>query len=257
MDLFTAVITGVLQGIFEWLPISSQGNIMAYLLALFESSPEEALKIAVLLHTGTLLAAIVYFRKELGQILECKTKADKELARFILFATLATAITAVPLYFALKQFLALGVAYVILAIAVLLAATGLLQLKRKVGKKMRLTDRNALLAGLAQGLSVLPGISRSGVTTSALLFTDANPEQAFRLSFIMSIPAVLVAELAFGLAEGVYLEGFAAVSIIIAFIMGLASMDILIRAARRINFSYFCFALAALYLAVFAVMALV
>lgn len=254
MDLFTAIIAGLLQGIFEWLPISSQGNIMGVFLTFFQTSPEEALKIAILLHTGTLLAAIVYFRKELGQILEYNTKKDKELARFIVLATLATAITAVPLYFVLKQFLSFGVAYVLLAIALLLIVTGFLQLKKKKGKKMKLTDRSALIAGLAQGLSVLPGISRSGVTTSALLFTDATPEQAFRLSFIMSIPAVLIAEIAFGLAEGVYLEGFALVSIVVAFIVGLLSMNVLIKFARKINFSYFCFALAALYIIIFAAM---
>ena len=258
MELFTAIIAGLLQGIFEWLPISSQGNIMAFLMSFFSMSPTDALKIAVLLHSGTLLAAILYFRKEIGQILSLRTKKNQELARFFLIATLSTAITAIPMYFLLKfalsETLGLTVPYLLLAIAVMLVVTGFLQLNKKHGKEMKLTDKNALIAGLAQGFSVLPGISRSGTTTAALLFTGANPAQAFRLSFIMSIPAVLLAELAFGFSEGIYFEEFAFVAVIVAFLVGLASIDLFIKVAKRINFSYFCFALALLYVLIFVSM---
>jgi undecaprenyl-diphosphatase len=255
MDLITAIIAGLLQGIFEWLPISSQGNIMAFLMSLFNTSPQDALKIAVLLHSGTLLAAIVYFRKELLKIISMKTKQDKELARFFIIATLSTAITAIPAYLFLKFIISdsLGVTipYFILLIAILLVITGVLQLRKKVGLEMKLTSRNAIIAGLAQGFSVLPGISRSGITTSALLFTEANPEQAFKLSFIMSVPAVLLAELAFGLSEGIYFEGFAFIAVIISFIVGLATIDLLLKFSKKINFSYFCFGLGLLYVIIF------
>jgi undecaprenyl-diphosphatase len=259
MDLLASIISGLLQGIFEWLPISSQGNIMAFLLSFFSMAPMDALKISVLLHSGTLMAAIIYFRKEFTQILSMCTREDKEFARFFIVATLSTAITAVPLYFLLKfalsETIGLTIPYLLFAIALMLIFTGFVQLnKKKAGlqsHEMKLTDKNALIAGLAQGFSVLPGISRSGTTAAALLFTNANPEQAFKLSFMMSIPAVLFAQIAFGFSEGIYLEGFALVSVLVAFIIGLVSIDFFIKIARKINFSYFCFFLALIYIIIF------
>jgi undecaprenyl-diphosphatase len=253
MELFTAIFAGLMQGIFEWLPISSQGNIMAFLMSIFSMSPEDSLKIVVLLHSGTLLAAIIYFRKELAQILSFKTNEDKSLARFFLIATLATAITAIPMYLLLKFALSeigLTIPYFLLAIAILLIFTGFIQLNKKLGTEMKLSNKNAIITGLAQGFSVLPGISRSGITTTALLFNNANPEQAFKLSFLMSIPAVFLAEICFGLLEGVYFEGYAFVALIVAFIVEFLSIGFFIKMARKINFSYFCFALALLYIVI-------
>ena len=83
MDFITAIVLGLLQGIFEWLPISSQGNILG-ILVWFGSNPKVALQLAVMLHAGTLLSAIVYFRKELREMLLPKqnvseTKKKKNL----------------------------------------------------------------------------------------------------------------------------------------------------------------------------------
>ncbi len=248
MDLLTGIIAGILQGIFEWLPISSQGNIMAALFLFFKSNPQEALQIAVMLHIGTLLAAIIYFRKEIIEMLKLK---DKALSKFILVATVATAITAIPSYLVLESFLGTGVAIVLLVIAFLLIATGIIQLKRKHIGDGKLSMLNAVLTGLGQGFSVLPGVSRSGTTTSVLLFRGFSPEKAFRISFIMSIPAVFLAEVGFGVIKGFLINQTAIIAMIIAFVVGLISMDFFIKAAKKINFSVFCFVIATIYIIAF------
>lgn len=248
MDFLSAIIFGFLQGIFEWLPISSQGNILG-ILSFLGANPQEALKIAIFLHIGTLLAAILYFKCEIKQILKWQKKEDKELGKFVIISTIATGVTAIPSYLILEELLGYGVAFALILLAILLIITGLLQLKKKNSKgSNELSLKNSILAGLGQGFSVLPGISRSGITTSVLLFRNFDPQEAFRISFLMSIPAVLFAEVGYGLLKGFIFSQWAIVSLIVAFVVGFFSMDLLIKFARKINFAYFCFALAVIYL---------
>jgi len=246
MDLITAIIAGLLQGIFEWLPISSQGNILG-IFTLLGSDPKLALQLAVMLHIGTLLSAIVYFRKEIKEMLQVKDEESKSLLKFILIATIATVVTAIPSFLILEEFLGTGVALVLLLLAILLVITGLIQLMKKKMGNGELTTKNAILVGLGQGFAVLPGVSRSGTTTAVLLFRGFTPGKAFKISFLMSIPAVLLAEVGYGLLKGFVFNEFAIVALIIAFVLGLLSMDLLIKLAKKINFAYFCFLLAALY----------
>jgi len=256
MDFLTAIIAGLMQGIFEWLPISSQGNLLGIFVWL-GSNPQEAIRLAVMLHIGTLLAAIVYFRKEIKQMLftkgqnENEKRENKILLTFIIIATLATIITAIPCYFFLEELLGSSVTFILLILTILLIITGTIQLmKKKVGDG-KLTTKNAILTGLGQGFSVLPGISRSGTTTSVLLFRGFKPEDAFKISFIMSIPAVFLADVAYGIFKGFIFDEFAILALAIAFVVGLLSMDILIKLAKKINFAYFCFVLAIIYFIAF------
>jgi undecaprenyl-diphosphatase len=252
MDFITAIIAGILQGIFEWLPISSQGNLLGIFVFLGQN-PEEALKIALMLHMGTLIAAIIYFRREIREILKWEDKESKELGKFLIIATLATAITAIPAFLILESILLQGIEFVLLALAILLIITGALQLFKKVKGDGKLNFKNAIFTGLGQGLSVLPGISRSGTTTAVLAFTGFKPEKAFRISFLMSIPAVLLAELGYGLLKGFVINEFAIIALIFSFIIGFLSMDLLIKFAKKINFAYFCFVLAIFYIIAFLV----
>ncbi len=260
MDFITAIISGILQGIFEWLPISSQGNLLG-LFTIIGSNPQEALKLAVMLHIGTLLSATIYFRKEILELvlslklklINKKENKNWDLTKFLIIATLATSITAIPSYLFLKNFLGTNTSFVLLLLAGLLIITGALQLFKKVKGSGELNIKNAILVGLGQGFSILPGISRSGTTTSFLAFSGFTPQKAFRISFLLSIPAVLVAELGFGLIEGFLIDEFAIIALIFAFIVGIFSMDLLIKIAHKINFAYFCFALAIIYIIAFLV----
>ena len=250
MDIIQAIILGIVQGLFEWLPVSSQGQIAGFAISFFGIKAEEALSYAIFLHIGTLIAAIVYFRKELLEIVKGK---EEKMRNFLVIALLATGITALPSYIFLKSIAGSGTAILFLT-AVMLFVTGFLQRTKNRGKEKEagLTKKNSIVLGLAQGFAVLPGVSRSGVTTAALLFEGFKPEEAFRISFLLSVPSVLAGELVFGLVEGFAVDVNALVALVFAFAFGLASIDALIKLARKINFSLFCFAFGVLYLLIAA-----
>ena len=244
MDFLQAIILGILQGITEWLPISSQGQTVATAITLFGIPAGEALKYAIVLHIGTLIAAIVYFRKELMQYARAR---EMRVIKFVALVLVFSAVTGIPAYILFKN-LALNWA-VLFLIGIFLVVSGLLQQHARKWKP-RLGEKYAIGLGLAQGLAVLPGISRSGITTAVLLLEDFEPEKAFRISFLISIPSVLAGEIFFGLFEGIgiVLNPTALVAIAVAAIVGYISIDVLLRFARRINFAAFCILFGAIYI---------
>jgi undecaprenyl-diphosphatase len=251
MDFFQAAFLGIMQGIFEWLPVSSQGNVASLAVAFFGISAEEAVRYAIFLHIGTLFAAAFYFRNELQGMLRGK---ERKLRNFMLIAVAATAITALPAYLFLKA--VSGSAFALMALTgAMLFVTGFLQKAGRKVKETALSGKNSVLLGLAQGFSVLPGISRSGITTAALLFEGFTPERAFRVSFLLSVPSVLLGELAFSLFEGFALDIYAVTALLFACAFGLLSIGLLIRLAGKINFSLFCFGFGTFYLLLAAVQA--
>lgn len=125
--------------------------------------------------------------------------------------------------------------------------TGFLQLARKKSKTAGLSGKNAAFLGLGQGLTVLPGLSRSGTTTSIMLFEGFSPEKAFHLSFLISVPAVLLGELSFNILEKPALSSEMIFGVIAAGIVGFLTIGALLKVAKRINFGKFCIALALVY----------
>jgi len=244
MDLIQAIVLGLMQGITEWLPISSQGQTIITAIKVFGIESETAFAYSVFLHAGTVLAAGIYFRKEIKEIISLK---EKKLMQFMLIAVLSTAITAIPMYLFIKE-ISSSSFYLSILIGLMLIITGLMQWKKKQEKEAQETKQNAFILGLGQGFSVLPGVSRSGVTTSVLLFRGFSPEKAFKLSFLLSVPSVLIAELAFGLKEGIIFEWNILIAVLIAFVSGYLSIKYFIQIAKRINFSYFCFILGIIYI---------
>lgn len=245
MDIVQAVLLGLIQGIAEWLPISSQGQVIIVSVKLFGISAEAASKYAIFLHIGTLIAAIAYFRKEIIKILKLE---EIKLGKFMLIAVLATAITALPSYILLKK-ISGSTFLIVLGTGLFLILTGVLQMANKKEKSAEQNKKNAFFLGLGQGFSVLPGVSRSGITTSVLLFEGFKPKDAFKLSFMLSIPSVLAAEILFGATEGIYFEFNVLIAIAVAAVLGFVLIDFLIKAARRINFALFCIGFGIFYIA--------
>lgn len=251
---FEAILLGVVQGITEWLPVSSKGNVS--ILAQFLGMPvKEAFSYAIILHIGTLISAAVYFRKEIVQIIKGQ---DNKKRNFVFWTLVATAITAIPSYFVLKKILETasftfaGFTFYsqtifLFTVGFFLLVTAFLQAAKKKEKKAELSRNNALILGLGQGFTVLPGMSRSGTTSSIMLFEGFSPEKAFELSFLISVPAVLFGELAFNLLEQPVFEPSMVAGIIAAAITGFLSIGVLIEVAKKINFARFCFALAIIY----------
>jgi len=261
-SVLVAIVIGVLQGVFEWLPISSEGNLTVVLSWLGES-PERAVAFALFVHLGTALSATAYYRGEIREELAnlwtwrpARATADSHATTtFLAVATLVSGVVGLASYAVLEEVVSsLTGGAVIVVIGVLLVATGVFQrLSASVDRTPRehpgLLD--AVLVGVAQGVAILPGISRSGSTTGVLLLRGHEGPASFRLSFLLSIPAAvgggLLAALDTGLA-GVTLAGGVA-ALASAALVGYLTIDALMRVVERVSFWVVCVGLGALAIA--------
>lgn len=240
MQIEQAALLGILQGIVEWLPVSSQGQTIVAMIALYGISPAAALSYSIFLHLGTMAAVLVKFRREFLGVLRA---LDSNLARTIIIATLCTGVTGLPLYLIIKDTFTSGT-QVTLLIGLLLIGTGLILRTGRSGIKdvEEITTRDMIILGLVQGFSILPGVSRSGLTTSALLLRNVRQDVALMVSFMISVPAVLGAAIIDHSAAALPVE-IIATMVAAAFVTGYLTMEVLIRVAKTLDFSKFCIAL--------------
>ncbi|MBW6513923.1 MAG: undecaprenyl-diphosphate phosphatase [Candidatus Syntrophosphaera sp.] len=260
MNFFSAVLLGILQGLTEFLPVSSSGHLV---LAqhFFGVETGGDILFEVFLHLGTLLAVMIFFRKKLWSLLvsllnwknTLRHQAHRHNRTLVLYLIVASIVTA-------SMYLIFGDVFESLygkplVVAFMLILTGsIIFFSDKVrsggvpASQMGLI--RGIIIGFVQGLAIIPGISRSGSTISAALFSGVKRRDAAEFSFLLSIPAILGANLVslvkfqeLGASQlGVYLGGFLA-----AFIAGYLVIAILIRLivnARLKYFSFYCWALA-------------
>jgi len=242
----TYLLIGLLQGVLEWLPISSQGNLVIAMTVLLGMEASQALDLSVFIHLGTGLAALLYFRREIVDILLRRTERDRGMFNYLLVTTIVTGIIGLPLFIFAKSASLYGDALLILTGAALLG-TGVVQRKAEASggrSSESLDNKDGLALGFSQGLSALPGLSRSGLTTSVLLFKGFSGAEAFRISFLMSIPASFAAVAGLIVIEGVPPLGLGILlSIMASFVSAILTIDLLLRLARRIRFWGLCVAL--------------
>ena len=244
-----ALIVGLIQGMVEWLPISSQGSLILFMVALIGLAPADALSLSVYLHLGTGLAALTYFRGDISRALSTASDSARRLVRFLAVATVVTGVVGLPLFFFARTASIYGEAILGLT-GVALISTGMVErAARRRGARTaeNLSRGEGILLGVVQGFSAIPGVSRSGVTTSALLFRGFLGEEAFRISFLMSIPATFAAAVGLTVVEGAPPFGLSfIVAVAASFLSSLFSMDLLLRLARRVRFWSLCVALGVL-----------
>ena len=187
MSVGAAIMLGVIQGLTEFLPVSSSGHLVLFQKIFGITEP--ALLFDTMLHTGTLAAVCAVLWKDIWAILR---RIIQPLTLYLIIATVPTVIAALvfrgPLEraFATGQFL--GVSF--LATSALLAAAELLA-KRARAKKQAMNWPDVLVIGIMQAVAVIPGVSRSGATLSGALSRGLNRDFAARFSFLLSIPAIL------------------------------------------------------------------
>ncbi|NJC88286.1 MAG: undecaprenyl-diphosphate phosphatase [Desulfuromonas sp.] len=252
MTFFDAILLGIVQGITEFLPISSDGHlaIVQHYLPNFE---QPGLLFDVMLHVGTLGAILLYFQRDVGRLLAAlwrrttEARRDRRLLFLIVVASVPTAIIGLALKHSVERWMEN-----MLVVGSMLILTGTLvfvgERYRRGGRRteVALTATDAVLTGIAQGLAVLPGLSRSGSPIATLLFRGVDGETAARFSFLMAIPAVGGAALLSlkdleTLPTGdlpVYLAGTA-----VAFVVGLFAIRLLldvIRRQRLVWFAIYC-----------------
>ncbi len=236
MDITTALILGVVQGVSEWLPISSKTQVMFVSQYLLGAPPEFAYSLGLFLEAASVLAALIYFRQIYLKILR-GLLGDVEGRRWLMYLLVTTLITGalgIPLYYFAKMWLLVGVSagwlMATLGAAVILNAVLLQRAKTSAAGLRTFNDMNIkdmVLVGLAQALSVLPGVSRSGITTTTLLLLGFRPDEAFKASFVLVPVAGLGATILSYLSEG---GAVATSTALAAFAVGIAVSLITIKA---------------------------
>ncbi len=237
--MFDLILAGFLQGVLEWLPISSEGTI-TLVLNFLGYSFQDGMDISLFLHLGTLIATLSFFYKEIISLINFK---NKKLLFFVVSSGVITSLIGFPFYLMLQKLNFNDRTGQILIGAALLI-TGFLQLKRgnKNEREMNnIRNKDGVLTGLAQGFSILPGISRSGITTLVLSLRGFNIQNALRLSFLAGIIPIFTAQLFTGLKEGFFLRSEYLIAAFVSFIVGRITIGYLLKIAEKINFGTFCF----------------
>ena len=203
--LVPAVVAGFLQGIVEWLPVSSKTMITIY-FTFIGLKVQNAYSLGLIANFGSFFAALYYFRREVGGVLRALRRplSDEpyaKLLRFLFVGTLATGIIGIPLYVAVRHtFTLVGGSIAMGIIGLLLIGTGVVarrkeqliaQQQDKPVAPKEPTPRAAILTGAMQGLAALPGISRSGMTITPLLWMGFEGDEAIRLSFMLDVLALV------------------------------------------------------------------
>jgi undecaprenyl-diphosphatase len=191
-NLLDATILGIIQGIAEWLPISSTGHLR---LADHFLGLDLPILYAITLHIGTLIVIFIFFRKDIKNMLTALAHRDfksenGKLIPLIIVGSVPTALVGASLV--LSNIIE-TVFNQVTPIALALIVCGFLLYASKLARENTdvLSYKTALVFGIAQGIATLPGISRSGTTIAVALLLGLKREKAFRFSFLMSIPAII------------------------------------------------------------------
>ena len=258
-DNILAIILGIVQGLTEFLPVSSSGHIeiVKYLFNQ-ELQADESLMMTVVLHFGTALSTIIIFWKDIVEIVKGLFEFKMNSAAKFTIAIIISMIPAVLAVLGLEDQIESMFTGQILLVASMLILTGILLLVADKAKpsSLEVTNKNALLVGIAQAIAIAPGISRSGATIATSVLLNIDREKAARFSFLMVVPLIF-GKMAKDLLSGdlmavetssvALILGFGA-----AFITGLFAckwMITLVKKAQLKYFSYYCFAVA---IAIFA-----
>ncbi|MFT6179547.1 MAG: undecaprenyl-diphosphatase [Paracoccaceae bacterium] len=261
MELWKAIIVGIVQGLAEFLPVSSSGHIVLtqYLLGIREvgAGHQKDLSFEIVLHLGTLVSVLIFFRKSLWALTESLFKKEMVEDRMkILWLGLAT-VPAVIATLLFKRYFEAAPNYPVL-VSALLIVTGLILFVPRFmkGKVNEIGAKSSLVMGVAQAFAILPGISRSGSTIAAGLVSGVKAEKAAEFSFLMSIPAIaggfvltmkdqMEERGSFGDALKACFNTPYVVGAVAAGIVGFLAIYLVMGAVKRGKleyFSYYCFA---------------
>ena len=247
MNLLQSALLGAVQGVTEWLPVSSSGHL-AIIENWFGLNPD--ISFNVFLHFATLLVIFIVFWKDIVKVIKAFVKFDfkSEYGRLSLFIIIGSVITAIIGFTFRDLFASFFSNLTAVGIALLVTGTLLFFSERREGNK-KLSYWDSIWIGLMQGLAIIPGISRSGATISMGLLRGVDKVKVFKFSFLLVIPAILGATL-FEAGNVVFnlelLIGF-----VFAFVFGYISLKLLMKLVINKKFHYFawyCWALGLLVL---------
>ncbi len=251
MTLIQSIILGIVQGLTEFLPVSSSGHLVLFEKILNVEAHDIVFE--VLVHVGTMLAVVVYFRKKLlkifmafigsmiGQADSDSKKLDARLGWYIILGTIPAGIIGVLFKHKIEAAFASPkwTAVMLLVTAVILFST-----RFAVKTAKPLNFMKSIIIGIAQAVAILPGISRSGSTISAGMHIGVDREEAAEFSFLLSIPAIIGAAILKILdfvkqRPDTSLVANYLIAALIAAVIGYISISVLLRIVKKGKFFYF------------------
>lgn len=263
MEIWQAVVLGLVQGLTEFLPVSSSGHL-AFFQRCF-GMQDITLFFSIILHLGTLVAVCVIFWRD---ILDLFKKPFKTLG-YLVLATIPAGVVGLLLDDIVEAHILNGAYFGIIIALLFLVTAGVLFATEVYAKRrentLPLCFRTVIPMGLAQAVAILPGISRSGSTICAGTFAGGKSEDIAKFSFLMSIPVILgsfVIELYKGISRGTIQQNFAeggatfgwcvALGFIVSAIAGLFAIRVMLKAIRKANYKWF-----SLYLVLLAIVCII
>lgn len=256
MQFLNAILLGIVQGLTEFLPISSSGHLVLFQHFFQKQTADSAdITLEIILHFGSLIAVLVYFRKDIWELLTSLFHWNKNLEQnkhyrnrltilYLITATFCTGLVYVLFGDRIEAMFANP-----LLVASMLSVTGLIVFSSDMVKKNEIPVSNmglgrSIIIGLGQGIAMIPGVSRSGTTIATALITGLKRSEAARFSFLLSIPAILAANLS-ELDAIVHLKPELIASyiggVIAAFISGYLVIAFLIKLIQASKLKYFAF----------------
>lgn len=261
MELLKAAVLGIVQGLTEFLPVSSSGHLELFKYFMNDDAiGEESLMMTVMLHFATALSTMLVFRKTIIELIKgfFKFKWNKEtkFIAFVILSMIPAALVGILLEEQMESLFNRNIPLV----AIMLFLTGIILFiadrSKITGKPV--TGVKAILVGIAQAIAIMPGISRSGATISTSVLLGIDREEAAKFSFIMVLPLIF-GKIAKDLLDGSFSQssvnvGELGVGFICAFLTGLFACTLMIKIVKNSQlkyFSYYCFAIAAIALIYF------
>jgi undecaprenyl-diphosphatase len=239
MNAFQAIVLGLVQGLTEFLPISSSGHLR--IVPAFFGWDDPGAAFTAVIQLGTMAAVLLYFRADLWRIAVAWLRSlrdpsvrgdlDARMGWYIVLGTIPISILGLafkdPIENEFRTLELIGTTLIVFGLVMLAAEAR----SRRDRSLREITSRDGLLIGLAQALALVPGVSRSGATISAGLLLNFDRAAAARYSFLLSVPAVVLSGL-FELrhaGEGNLPVGATALATLLAFVTGYASIALLLR----------------------------
>ncbi|MDA8692870.1 undecaprenyl-diphosphate phosphatase [Saprospiraceae bacterium] len=248
MDLLEALVLGIVQGLTEFLPVSSSGHleIVKYIMK-DDSLAEQSMLTTVFLHFATALATVVVFKKDILHIIKSffspSGQTERSFVLFIVISMIPAAIIGVFFDEIIETLFHKQIVFV----GVMLLITGFLLLisERIQSQTKNVGIKESIIIGLAQAVAILPGISRSGATIATALILGVDKSKAARFSFLMVIPLIL-GKMAKDLLSGDFTQNmpsgmYLTIGFIAAFLTGIAACTWMISIVRKSKLSYFAY----------------
>jgi len=243
VDLLQAIVLGIVQGLTEFLPISSSGHLR--IVPAFAGWEDPGAAFTAIIQLGTMAAVVLYFREDLLRIARAwlaslrdpqrRRDLDARVGWYLIIGTIPISIFGLAfkdqIETGARDLYVIGTTLIVLGLVLLVAE----KVSRRERDLSTLTRRDAIVIGFAQALALIPGVSRSGATITAGLFLGFDRIAAARFSFLLSIPAVVLSGLfelkgvLDGSVEGAVGAVPTAVATLLAFVSGYASIAFLLR----------------------------